>query len=383
MSIVREINDMRRFWRTPQSERRIVFYSEHSDYYPYFEGIIQELVQCHSESLLYVSSDINDPILRNENQFITSFYINRLLPFFCAFVNCKILVMTMTDLHTFHIKRSLFPVHYVYVFHSLVSTHMMYLEGAFDHYDTILCAGKHHIGEIRRREYLNDLPRKNLIPAGYYRLERIYHNYLKFREDYSIDGGKITVLVAPSWGENNILESIGVKLVETLLASGYKVVVRPHPETLRRTPHIVERLERQFGGDRDFLLELSIAGDESLLRADVLICDLSGVALEYALGTERPVLFIDGPIKVRCLNYEELGIQPLELAYREKIGVVLNRENLTSLPMFVSRLIENRRMFRTNIREVRNKSVFHFEKSSEVGAKYIIDLIQDRGKLSD
>ena len=383
MSIVREINDMRRFWRTPQSERRIVFYSEHSDYYPYFEGIIQELVQCHSESLLYVSSDINDPILRNENQFVTSFYINRLLPFFCAFVNCKILVMTMTDLHTFHIKRSLFPVHYVYVFHSLVSTHMMYLEGAFDHYDTILCAGKHHIGEIRRREYLNDLPKKNLIPAGYYRLERIYHNYLKFREDYSIDGGKITVLVAPSWGENNILESIGVKLVETLLASGYKVVVRPHPETLRRTPHIVERLERQFGGDTDFLLELSIAGDESLLRADVLICDLSGVALEYALGTERPVLFIDGPIKVRCLNYEELGIQPLELAYREKIGVVLNRENLTSLPMFVSRLIENRRMFRNNIREVRSKSVFHFEKSSEVGAKYIIDLIQDRGKLSD
>ena len=383
MSIVREINDMRRFWRTPQSERRIVFYSEHSDYYPYFEGIIQELVQCHSESLLYVSSDINDPILRNENQFVTSFYINRLLPFFCAFVNCKILVMTMTDLHTFHIKRSLFPVHYVYVFHSLVSTHMMYLEGAFDHYDTILCAGKHHIGEIRRREYLKGLPRKNLIPAGYYRLERIYHNYLKFREDYSTDGGKITVLVAPSWGENNILESIGVKLVETLLASGYKVVVRPHPETLRRTPHTVERLERQFGGDTDFLLELSIAGDESLMRADVLICDLSGVALEYALGTERPVLFIDGPIKVRCLNYEELGIQPLELAYREKIGVVLNRENLTSLPMFVSRLIENRRMFRTNIREVRNKSVFHFEKSSEVGAKYIIDLIQDRGKLSD
>ena len=145
----------------------------------------------------------------------------------------------------------------------------------------------------------------------------------------------------------------------------------------------MERLERQFGGDTDFLLELSIAGDESLMRADVLICDLSGVALEYALGTERPVLFIDGPIKVRCLNYEELGIQPLELAYREKIGVVLNRENLTSLPMFVSRLIENRRMFRTNIREVRNKSVFHFEKSSEVGAKYIIDLIQDRGKLSD
>ena len=47
MSIVREINDMRRFWRTPQSQRRIVFYSEHSDYYPYFEGIIQELVQCH------------------------------------------------------------------------------------------------------------------------------------------------------------------------------------------------------------------------------------------------------------------------------------------------------------------------------------------------
>ena len=36
-------------------------------------------------------------------------------------------------------KKSKNKVHYVYIQHSLVSLHMAYREGAFDHYDYILC----------------------------------------------------------------------------------------------------------------------------------------------------------------------------------------------------------------------------------------------------
>ena len=31
------------FWKTPEEEKHIVFYAEHEDYYPNFEGIIEEL----------------------------------------------------------------------------------------------------------------------------------------------------------------------------------------------------------------------------------------------------------------------------------------------------------------------------------------------------
>ena len=53
---------------------------------------------------------------------ILSFYIGDGVARSNFFINLKatIIVMTMPDLETFHIKRSkVYPVHYVYIFHSL------------------------------------------------------------------------------------------------------------------------------------------------------------------------------------------------------------------------------------------------------------------------
>ena len=63
------------------------------------------------------------------------------------------MIMTMPDLETFHIKRSKsHPVHYIYMFHSMVSTHLVYRKSAFDNYDTIFCVGEHHLDEIQNTE---------------------------------------------------------------------------------------------------------------------------------------------------------------------------------------------------------------------------------------
>mgnify|MGYP003326545469 CR=1 FL=1 len=42
---------------------------------------------------------------------------------------------------------------------------------------------------------------------------------------------------------------------------------------------------------------------ESLHRSDLMISDWSGAALDYALGLNKPVLFIDVPRKVNNLDY--------------------------------------------------------------------------------
>ena len=90
-----------------------------------------------------------------------------------------------------------------------------------------------------------------------------------------------------------------------------------------RNPQVINLLETKFGSNPDFTLERSIATDDSLLKSDVLICDCSGVALEYAFGTERPVLFLDVPYKIQNEKYEELDMQPLEVAMRAKVGVII------------------------------------------------------------
>lgn len=376
---LREITDFCRFfWRTPKTEKAVVFYAEHEGYYPYFEGLIEKLIGEHKQNLCYVTSDPDDPILQTSELRIKTFYLSKLLPLFMAFVNCKVFIMTLTDLNQFYLRRSVNPVHYVYVFHSLVSTHMMYRYGAFDHYDSILCVGPHQVQEIRKNEELNKLLPKRLVEAGYYRLERIYEAYQKYSPEKCSSATKGTILIAPSWGADNVLESCGERLVDIVLQAGYEVIVRPHPETVRRFPQLVALFSSKFGNNPNFTLETSVATDDSLLQADVLICDCSGVALEYAFGTERPVLFLDVPYKIQNQRFEEIGIEPLELSLRPEIGVLVSPENLDTIPQVITSLMADSRAYKKRIAKLRKECVYTFGHSSEIGANYIITLTMDK-----
>jgi len=372
----RETGEIFRFFmRTPAEQRRIVVYAEHEGYYPYFEGLINELIS-RSQGLAYVTSDPSDPVLGANNPLIAPFYIRRLLPYFLQMVNCHAFVMTLTDLHRYQLKRSRFPVHYVYLFHSLVSTHMMYRAGAFDHYDSIICPGPRHVDEIRRHEGLYKLAAKELIPGGYYRLERVYDNYRKYESRGRVSAGAPTVLIAPSWGPENVIESCGERLTAVLLEAGFRVIVRPHPETVKRHPGLIDALESKFRHRRAFTMERSVARDDSLILADVLICDCSGVALEYALGTERPVLFLDVPYKVQNQDYGSLGIVPLELKTRPGIGILLSPDQIAHVPEEVRRLIAARSEYRSRLVKMREELVSCFGRSAAVAADHVMNVLE-------
>ena len=288
MALFRNISAyVRFFWMTPDAEKSIVFYAEHDSYFPIFEGILEELTRSHGCSVSYVTSDPKDPILTANRPGIRAFYLDSLLPFFMRFLRSPVVVMTLPDLENLYLKRSINPVHYVYMFHSMLSTHMGYREGAFDHYDSILCAGPHQIAEIRKTEELYGLPAKVLVQAGYHRLERIRESFSRHCGSAKKNDPPI-ILVAPTWSKGNLIELYGLATVEAVRASGYEVVLRLHPEMVKRKPDLVAALRDRFRGDGLVRLETSVAGDESLLEADLLVTDWSGIAVEYAFGTGRP-----------------------------------------------------------------------------------------------
>src|SRR5207248_9533577 len=123
----------------------------------------------------YVTSAHADPVLTSPPPGIRPFCIGSglILPIFFQSLQTKLLVTTVPDLDQFHVKRSLYPVHYVYLFHSINSTHMTYRRGAFDAYDTVFCVGPHHLKEIRRAEEIYNLKPKTLVEHGYGRLDAI------------------------------------------------------------------------------------------------------------------------------------------------------------------------------------------------------------------
>jgi hypothetical protein len=365
----KEVVSFYNFFMTPKASRSIVFYSERESYYSYFEGVVTELTKKRNKPICYITSDKNDPILKTDNPNIKSFYLNKLLRLFMRFVNTDVFVMTLTDLNQFNLKRSIHPVTYVYLFHALVSTHMIYREGSFDHYDIIVCPCNHHIQEIKLREKQNNLKPKKLVPGSYYRLERIY----KAAQNHTLATNKKTVLVAPSWGQHNIFATCGQQLIQKLLDSGFVVIARPHPEITKRNPQLIEKYNLKFKNNHNFTLETSVKTDTSILTADLLITDLSGIALEYAFGTERPVIFIDLPLKIKNPNYKDLKVDPFELSIRSEIGKIVPPDNIDDIDKIASELINNQSKSKNKIRMLREKYVLNFGNSSEIAAQTILD----------
>ena len=142
----KERKELEKFNKLDLDERSIVFYSESSIIlYPYVEEIIKELEK-RDQKICYVTSSKNDPIFKMESKNIKVFYIGDgsvKYKFFWE-LKAKVLIMTMADLENYWIKRSItFPVHYIYVFHSINSPLMGYSskkisKEAFDHFDSIV-----------------------------------------------------------------------------------------------------------------------------------------------------------------------------------------------------------------------------------------------------
>ena len=143
-------------------------------------------------------------------------------------------LMTMPDLNQFQVKLSKHTVHYVYIQHSLNSLHMAYRKGAFDYFDTVFCAGPHHIMEINAMEDYYNLPRKQIVKHGYGRLDSIIEEESKRNRAKRLSARTKRILIAPSWGENAAIESgVAEVLIGKLIEQNFHVTLRPHPQTLK------------------------------------------------------------------------------------------------------------------------------------------------------
>jgi YidC/Oxa1 family membrane protein insertase len=371
-----ELKNFYCFFKLDKSERNIVFYSEREGYYPFFEGLINQLVHKKGQPIVYITSDLKDSILNSSENNIKAFYFKKLLPFFFSIVDCKAFIMTLTDLG-YHLKRSKHNVHYIYLFHSLASTHMAFRAGSFDKYDTIFCPGPRHSAEIEKYEQLNNLKKKNLFKYGDYRLERLIEEFKNFNPSKGINGTKGIILISPSWGDKNILETCGKDLINLLLENNFYIILRPHSEIVKRNSKLIDEYKFLFSSNKNFEMDILPKTFISLLRADILISDYSGIVFPFAFGTLRPVIFIDTPPKIKNYNYKDLNLEPLEIELREKIGVIVDPNNLKEIITKINFLFSNRDSFKKNCLDLREKYIYNVGFSTEVGVEYILNLLNN------
>lgn len=308
-----------------RQDRNLVFYSEGRNYWVHLEGLITTILESSDQTICYVSSSPNDPGLHLSHPRYHAFEVGEgyTRDWLFANIDADVMVMTMPDLGQYQVKRSRHNVHYVYVQHSLVSLHMVYRPGAFEHYDSIFCAGPHHTREINAIMAQRGYKKKNLVKHGYARLDSILTRNVG-TEAPSPPSGPIHVLIAPSWGPSGTIESgCAGPMIANLLDRGYKVTLRPHPQTLRFNKPIIDELLARFNQHESFYFEDNVAGQDSLHTSHLMVSDWSGASLDYALGLKKPVIFIDVPKKVNDPSYTQINAEPIEISIRDMIGIVV------------------------------------------------------------
>ncbi|GII99314.1 glycosyl transferase [Sediminihabitans luteus] len=200
-------------------------------------------------------------------------------------------------------------------------------------YDFSFVAGRAAVDRMARYATLYDAQAR-CIPVGRPQLdeqtaERERHRMLRTPDDLP------TVLYAPTWeggqrsAEYGSVASHGLAVVRALVESGrYRVLYRPHPLTGVRDASYGEAdaairsyldglaPDRQAPGGWDGGGELATA----FARADLLVCDVSGVAMDW-LATGSPLVITRpaGPVAVARSPLTDLAPS---LAAQDADGVV-------------------------------------------------------------
>lgn len=388
--IRRERIDYKRFFHIVN--KHVVVYSEKSGFYKYFEGVINELLKRSNLSIHYVTNDPNDVIfeIAQKEPRIKPYYIGlkKMIPLMLK-LECDMMLMTTPDLDKFYLKRSLMQkdIEYVYLPHDPMSVHLSFREGAFDAFDTVFCTGPHVYRELREIERVYGLREKTLLEFGFPYADKLIEAGEKVnaeRREQKDPTRRREILIAPSWNEDNLLDSCLDELIDGLYGEKNRIIVRPHPEYVKRFSAkmnaIVEKYADKVGDGLAFELDFSI--NRSTYASDLLITDWSGISYEFCIATKRPALFINTKLKCLNPNWQKIDLVPVEISLRDELGVSLDKDELCRVGEVVDTLFANEEAYSEKITETMRDFFYNPGTATSVGAKYVLSSLSKRRKKS-
>ena len=378
----KEKADYKRFFSI--TNKHLVFYSEKSGFYKYYQGLIEWLLAHSNVVIHYVTGDPEDQIFAlAENQpRIKPYYIGqkRLITLFMK-MDADMVVMTTPDLENFYLKRSYVrkDVEYIYMDHGLNSLNMTLREGAVDHFDTVFCSGPHIVEELRAMEKLRGTAEKKAVEVGYPFLDELTELYRAAAHE---EKKRPQILIGPSHQPGNIMESCLDDIIESLSGQGYRVIVRPHPQYIRRNPEKIQELLHKYSdrSPEELLIQTDFSSNETVYASDLLITDWSGIAYEYSFSTGKPTLFINTPMKTINPNWQAIGIEPIDLQLREKLGVSMAPEETRRMAPTVAEMLRSAADYQSRIEQVKQETLFHSGSAAQAAGKYLLSELSGKKK---
>ncbi len=335
-------------------DRKIPFviYSDDKRYYSVFAPICRELDKLGKE-VLYLTASKDDKIFQEEFKNIKAECIGKGNSSFFRlnYLNAHILLSTTPSLGVYQWKRSRKVDCYVHVLHMAndVTTYRMF---GLDYYDAVLLSGEYQAEDIRALESLRKLPPKELVQVGIPYMDEMAKRLEKVGE---APAHPRTVLLAPSWGQSAIFGVYGGRIIEELLKTGYRVIVRPHPQSFSSEKELMEGLMEKYPPSEQLEWNRDADNFDALYRSDILISDFSGVIFDFSLIYGKPVIYTDPDFDLGVYDAWWLHKPLWTAGALERMGYLLTEENLGNIKAIIDDCIDNPK-FGENLKEIKSET---------------------------
>ena len=350
----------------------LVIYSDDKRYWTTFKPICDELEKLEQETV-YLSQSEDDPAFNSDYKYIKCEFIGEGNKGFTKlnFLSADVLLSTTPSLDVYQWKRSKNVKHYVHVLHmpNDVTTYRMF---GLDYYDSIILSGPFQADQIRRLEELRNIKKKELKVLGLPYLDTLMK---KRKGSQKKDDHETTILVAPSWGDTALLKRYGSSLIENLLATGYKVIVRPHPQSFASEKEMMDELMKKYPSSERLEWNRDNDNFSCLEKADLMISDFSGVIFDFALVFERPIIYADVSFDKSVYDAWWLDEELWTFKVLPRIGRQLSKDNLGSLKNLIDECLADK-SFKEEIRKVKDECWANPGHSAEKIGEYLVNTVR-------
>ncbi len=333
-----------------QDESHIPYaiFTDSKRYLTIFKPICDEMEK-RGEKLVYLTAEEDDPLLKENYENVRTEFLGEGNRAYARMnmLKADVVLSTTPGLDVYQWKRSRDVKWYAHVLHAAGDVTMYRMFG-IDYYDAMLLSGEFQIKQVRDLEALRGLPEKEAKLVGIPHMDALRERLLQAG---SAPDHETTILLAPSWGPSSILNKYGKKMIDELIATGYKVIIRPHPQTFISEKDMIEPLMKAYPETDKLVWDRDIDNFDTLNQSDILISDFSGVVLDYALVFDRPVICAETSFDNGIYDSWWLGEREWIFETLDKIGVKLTPDNMDN----IKELVENA-LTDTKLKEGRDKA---------------------------
>ncbi len=106
-------------------------------------------------------------------------------------------------------------------------------------------------------------------------------------------------------------------MLASALGRDYQIIVRPHPEYIKRYRARWDAFKTRYADvpREELVFEGDFSGFDFIPQADLIVTNWSSIFCEFCFTTFKPAIFMDTPPKVRNPTTSGFGIDSTDVAY--------------------------------------------------------------------